>query len=388
MEMKIWQYNVSSITNQLCYTTVMFTKGVKIRIYPTKEQRALIESTFGCCRKVYNDALELRETIHQRGEKCSYVMTSARLTEQKRLPGNEYLRLVDSVALQQSLRDLDRAYTNFFEGRANHPVFKSKRSSRQSYRTINQRDNIRIAGNAIRLPKVGWVKAKVSMGVDATNHVTVKRSSTGKYFVILNVDFKPDVARTGYEDVGIDVGLKSFYVDSNGRSVDNPKFFVAGQRKLRREQRRLARKRKGSSNYSKQRKKVALAHEKVLNQRDDFLHNQSFMLVRENQTICIETLNVEGMLANHRLSKSIADASWSKFFAMLKYKGSWYGSDVISVPTFYASSQTCSCCGEKSSLVKDLKVRKWTCSNCGSTHDRDVNAAINILNRGLEIHER
>ena len=357
----------------------MFTKGVKIRIYPTKEQKMYFENTFGCCRKVYNDALELRETMHQRGERCTYNMTSARLTEQKRLPGNEYFYEVDSIALQQSLRDLDRAYTNFFEGRAKYPVFKSKRDSYQSYRTINQQDNIRLSGNAIKLPKVGWVKAKVSMSVDAINHVTVKRTSTGKYFAVLNVDFEPDVVRYGYDTVGIDVGLKSFYIDSRGRSVDNPKFFVKGQRKLRREQRRLARKRKGSSNYSKQRKQVALAHEKVLNQRDDFLHKQSLMLVRENQTICIEDLNVEGMLANHKLAKSIADVSWSKFFTMLQYKGSWYGSDVVSVPRFYASSQTCSCCGNKNPKVKDLKVREWTCDCCGTYHDRDVNAAKNIL---------
>lgn len=308
-------------------------KGVKFRIYPNKEQKNLIQQTLGCCRFIYNRGLAMRNEAFENGNKIGYFQTSAMLTALKKSEDFAFLKVVDSVALQQSLRDLDRGFVNFFQKRAAHPVFKSKHSSHQSYRTVNQGDNIRIVG---------------------------------KY-------------------IGIDVGIKEFYTDSNGNVVSNPKYLEKSMRKLIREQRRLSRKQKDSKNRSKQRVRVALIHEKITNQRNDFLQKQSTMLIRENQTICIEDLNVKGMIRNHKLAQHIGSVAWSKFFEMLAYKSGWYGNDIIKVPTMYPSSQMCSRCGYKNPLVKNLAVRTWECPVCHTVHGRDINAGINILNKGLQM---
>ena len=360
-------------------------KGVKFRAYPNKDQQNLINQTLGCCRLIYNKGLAMRNDAFESGQKVGYTQTSSMLTDLKKQDEYSFLRDVDSIALQQSLRDLDRGFKNFFEKRAKHPRFKSKHNNRQSYRTINQKDNIRIVGKYIKLPKIGYVKIKQSMDIGHINNVTVEKTPTGKYYVVLNVDFEPEFRQNNGRMIGIDVGIKGFYSDSNGGIIENPKYLEKSSRKLRREQRRLSRKQKGSSNRNKQRIRVAKIHEKITNQRNDFLQKQTTMLVRENQTICIEDLNVRGMLRNHRLAKSISSASWSKFFTILEYKAMWYGNDIIRVPTMYPSSQTCSCCGYKNPLVKNLAVREWECPRCHTIHDRDKNAAINILDKWLSI---
>ena len=360
-------------------------KGVKFRIYPNREQKNLINQTLGCCRLIYNKGLVMRNEAYQNGDKIGYSQTSAMLTELKKSEDFAFLKTVDSIALQQSLRDLDRGFVNFFQKRASHPVFKSKHDNHQSYRTINQGDNIRIVGKQIKLPKLGYVKVRQSMEIGHINNVTVERTPTGKYFAVLNVEFEPVPKPNSGGKIGIDVGIKEFYSDSNGNMVPNPKHLEKSMRKLIREQRRLSRKEKGSSNRNKQRVKVALVHEKITNQRNDFLQKESTMLIRENQTICIEDLKVKNMMRNHRLAKAIASVSWSKFFDMLEYKATWYGNDIIRIPTMYPSSQTCSCCGYKNPLVKNLAVRNWECPECHTKHNRDTNAGINILSKGLHL---
>ena len=358
-------------------------KGVKFRIYPNKVQQKLIMQTFGCCRLIYNKALAMREEAYKQGEKVGYNQTSAMLTALKQ--ELEFLREADSIALQQSLRDLDRAYTNFFQKRAKYPKFKSKHDNHQSYRTINQGNNVRIVGNYLKLPKLGYIKVRQSMAIGKINNVTIERTPTGKYFAVLCVDFEPTYERNNFGVIGIDVGIKEFYTDSNGNVVDNPKHLERTTKKLTREQRRLSRKAKGSNNRNKQRIKVAKVHEKITNQRNDFLHKLSTMLVRENQTICIEDLAVKNMAKNHKLARSINSASWGKFFEMLEYKSAWYGSTVVRIPTNYPSSQTCGSCGYKNMVVKNLSVRKWECPVCHEKHDRDINAARNILSKGLQM---
>lgn len=360
-------------------------KGVKFRIYPNKEQENLILQTLGCCRLIYNKGLDMRDKAYKNGEKANYTQTSAMLTRLKGDSDFSFLKVVDSMALQQSLRDLDRAYQNFFKKRARFPQFKSKHNSHQSYRTLNQCNNIRIVGNYLKLPKLGYVKVKQSMGIGHINNVTVEKTPTGKYFAVLNVDFEPKFKQDNGNSIGIDVGLKEFYTDSNENKVDNPKYLEKSEKKLKREQRKLSRKQKGSKNRNKQRTRVARVHEKVTNQRNDFLQKESTKLVRENQTICIEDLNIKGMIRNHRLAKAISSVSWNKFFTMLEYKATWYGNTIIRVPTFYPSSQTCSKCGQGNPMVKHLWVREWECPFCHTHHDRDYNASINILNKGLSL---
>ena len=361
-------------------------KGVKFRIYPNKEQKNLINQTLGCCRLIYNKGLAaMRNETYKNGGKIGYFQTSTMLTMMKKCDDFAFLKVVDSIALQQSLRDLDRGFVNFFQKRAAHPVFKSKHNHHQSYRTINQDENIRIVGKHIKLPKLGYVKVRQSMEIGHINSVTIERTPTGKYFAVLNVEFEPTPKPTGGKKIGIDVGIKEFYSDSNGNMVPNPKHLEKSMRKLVREQRRLSRKEKESNNRNKQRVKVALVHEKITNQRNDFLQKESTMLMRENQTICIEDLKVKNMMRNHRLAKSIASVSWSKFFDMLEYKAMWYGNDIIRIPTMYPSSQTCSCCGYKNPLVKNLAVRNWECPECHTKHNRDTNAGINILSKGLHL---
>lgn len=327
----------------------------------------------------------MRNDAFENGQKASYTQTSAMLTKLKKQDKFVFLKNVDSIALQQALRDLDRGFRNFFEKRAGHPQFKSKHNNRQSYRTVNQDDNIRIVGKYIKLPKLGYVKIRQSMEVGHINNVTVERTPTGKYFVVLNVDFTPEPRPNDGGVIGIDVGIKEFYSDSNGNTVSNPKYLEKSMRKLVREQRRLSRKQKGSNNRNKQRIRVAKIHEKITDQRNDFLQKQSTMLISENQTVCIEDLNVKGMIRNHRLARSITGASWSRFFTMLEYKAAWYGNNIIKVPTMYPSSQTCSSCGYKNPLVKNLSIRNWECPQCHAKHDRDTNASINILKKGLSV---
>ncbi len=377
-------------------------KGIRFRLYPNKEQQNLINKTFGCCRLIYNKGLDMRERSYNAGNSVGYNKASAMLTELKSQDDYAFLKKVDAVALQQSLRDLDNAYSRFYKRIGKHPKFRSKRNI-QSYRTVNTRNTIRISGKYIRLPKLGYVKFKQSMEVGNIKNATIERTTTGKYFVVLNVEFEPEPKRNNGGLIGIDVGIKHFFTDSNGNTVSNPKYLEKSTKQLHKAQRKLSRMIESHivgyksnrcpiydkplnecRNIQKQRIKLAKIHEKITNQRNDFLQKESTKLIRENQTIVIEDLKVSNMLKNKRLAKSISDVSWSKFFEMLEYKASWYGNTIIRVDTFYPSSQTCTCCGYKNTKIKNLRIRSWKCPKCKTIHDRDINAAKNILKQGIK----
>ena len=361
-------------------------KGMKFRIYPNKTQETIIQKTFGCSRFVYNFGLASRIEEYKNGNSIGYKETCSILTSIKHSEEYSWLREVDNIALQQSLRDLDKAYKNFFKKRASFPKFKSKHNHNKSYRTQNINGNISVVGKHIKLPKLGYVKAKISMPVDGKiKNATIQQAPSGKYFCSLIVEVLDVFYPNNGCVVGLDMGIKTFYTDSNGNSIPNPKTLAKSEKKLVKEQRKLSKKVKGSSNWNKQRIKVAKIYEKITNQRDDFLHKESTRLVRENQIICIEDLNVKGMIRNHKLAKSISDVSWGKFFTMLEYKSALYGTEIIKVPRFYPSSQICSCCGYKNPNIKNLSIRKWTCPACNTYHNRDDNAAKNILKMGLSL---
>lgn len=354
---------------------------MRFRIYPNDMQKELIAKTFGCCRYVYNYYLAFRKGEYERnGIRMSYKDCSADLTLlKKRMP---WLSEVDSIALQSSLKDLDLAYRNFFRGRASgrsigYPRFKSKRNPVQSYKT---KQHIELSDRAIRLPKLGWVKCKVSKHVDGRIlNATVRRNASGKYFVsVCWTDVDIPSLPSSNDTIGIDMGLKDFAVLSDGTRIANPRCYRSLEVRLKRAQRRLSRKQRGSKSYDRQRRIVAGIHEKILNVRRDFLQKTSTGIIRKYGRIGIEDLSVKGMLRNHSLAKSIVDASWSEFFRMIRYKAGWYGRDVRSVDRFYASSQICHTCGFKYVQVKDLRVREWDCPCCNCHHDRDVNAAMNI----------
>ena len=309
------------------------------------------------------------------------------LTELKQQEEYAFLKEVDSIALQQSLRHLDSAFNNFFKKQSKYPRFKSKHNHHQSYRTINQGNNVRIENKKIKLPKLGWVNIVLTMDIGKIHSVTIKRTPTNKYFVSLTVEYEPIQHSNEGCVTEIDMGIKEFYSDNHGNVVHNPKYLERSMKILKREQRKLSRKQKVSNNRNKQRMKVARIHEKVVSQRKDFLHKESLKLVKENQIICIEDLQVKNMIRNHKLAQAIGSVSWSEFFRMLEYKGKWYGTTIVRVPTFYPSSQECHVCGYKNIQVKNLSVRKWECPKCHTYHDRDMNAGMNILNKGLSMLE-
>ena len=368
-------------------------KAYKFRIYPNKQQTILINKTIGSSRFVFNHFLHLWNESYSKTKKgLSYNTCSTMLPSMKKSETYAWLKEVDSIALQSSIKNLEDSFNRFFKKQNKAPRFKSKKNPVQSYTTKSINNNIQIEGNKVKLPKLKWVKFANSREVKGRIlNATISKRHSGKYFVSLLVEETIRELPKTESSVGIDLGIKDFAILDNGTIYNNNKFTYKMEQKLKREQRKLSRrqlqaKKKGVSlfeakNYQKQRVKVARLHEKVMNQREDFLNKISTEIIKNHDVICIEDLNVKGMLRNHKLAKSISDVSWSSFVTKLQYKADWYDKEIIKVDRWYPSSQICSSCGTNTGK-KTLEVRTWTCE-CGAEHDRDINAAINIKNEGL-----
>ena len=359
-------------------------RAYRFRFYPDQQQEKLLARTFGCVRFVYNSILRYRtDAYYQAQIKINYSGANAKLTEIKQLPEFAFLNAVSSVPLQQCLRNQQTAFKNFFAGRAKYPTFKSKKhrqSAEFTYRAFT------FKGGELKLAKCDKplnIKWSRTLPSDPTT-VTVSKDHAGRYFVSCLCEFEPTLLPVTDKKVGIDVGIKDLFVTSAGFKSGNPRHTAKYAAKLAKYQRRLAKKQLGSKNRLKAKVKVARIHAKIADGRLDNLHKLSRRLVNENQVICAENLTVKNLIKNPTLAKHIADASWGEFTRQLAYKANWAGRTYVEIDRFFPSSKRCSCCG----FVKDkllLNVRSWECPECGTTHDRDVNAAQNILAAGLAV---
>ena len=360
-------------------------KAFKYRLYPTAPQADKINQHIGCARFVYNQLLDDRIKVYRETKQRS-KKTYCDLKKEY-----AFLKEADSRALLNARENLDAAYDKFFkESNAGFPKFKSKHKCRWSYTTDNNNGTVRFDGNRIRLPKVGYVKV-----VEHRRHegriltATISHERSGEYYASVLCEIEqPKSLPVTDKVVGIDLGLHDIIVCSDGERVPSPKYFRKSEQRLARVQRAFSRTQKGSNGHEKARLKVARCHQKIKNQRNDFLQKLSTKLIHENQVICLEDLSVKGMERNHKLSKSVTDASFSKFVNMLEYKAEWYGRKVVKIDRFYPSTQLCSGCGYKNESVKGLhvlKVREWICPECGEVHDRDLNATRNILKEGMKV---
>ena len=355
----------------------------RFRLYPNKGQTELLAKHFGCSRFVYNYFLNQRKEQYRiSGKSDNYYAQAKTLTILKKQKETAWLNEVNAQTLQFAIRSLDKAYNNFFKKRTKFPKFKSKHS-KNSF-TVPQTSSV--AGGRLVIRKfTEGIKCRVHRKIKGkVGMVTITKTPSGKYFVSVftEEEYITPIKKTG-KSIGVDIGLKDLVVTSEGEKINNNRYTRKYEYKLAKAQQHLSRKKKSSRGFENQRLKVARLHEKIANSRADYLHKCSISLVRRYDTICIEDLNVKGMTKNHRLSKSITDASWGNFVSMLTYKAEWNDKKVVKVDRYFPSSQTCNVCGYLNKDIKDLSIRKWECPECHSHHDRDINAAINILRFGL-----
>ena len=363
-------------------------KSYKFRLYPNLEQRIFFEKTFGCSRFIWNQMLADRMAHY---EETGESLKNTPAQYKKEFP---WLREVDSLALANVQLNLNKAYKSFFQSKFGFPNFKSKKAA-QSYQTNSQKGLITISEGKIRLPKVCWVKLKLHRQPKGViKSATISKTATGKYFISILCEEEILPLPKTDSNLGIDLGLENFAILSTGDKIGNPKFLTSLSKKLAKEQkilsmRGLLAKKKGvklseSSNYQKQKLKVARLHEKITNQRKDFLHKLSTNLIKNHDVICIEDLASRNLMKNHHLARAIGDVSWYEFVRQLRYKADWYEKKIVTISRWFPSSQLCSSCGVNSGK-KVLSIREWTCVNCGTHHDRDINASLNILKEGLRL---
>ena len=358
----------------------MIRRAYKFRIYPNASQREYFARVFGCVRFFYNKSLSDMNEIYEKTGK------NENITPRRYKKDYPFLKEVDSLALCNAQLNRNKAFKAFFNHQNGFPKYKSKRND-QSYTTNNQ-GGVTLSDNNryITIPKCKRLRIKMHRNFEGTiKSITISKTCDEKYYISLLVETEVNPLKESNKSIGLDLGIKDLVIDSNGKRYKNHKYLSKSMDKLAKEQRKLSHMVKGSNNRNKQRIKVARLHKRIENQRNDYLHKLSKSIIDENQIICIEDLKVKDMEHNNELARNISDASWSRFISMLIYKANWYGRVVVKVPSNYPSSQLCHVCHYQNRNVKDLSIRKWTCPKCGTVHNRDINASINILRKGIEM---
>jgi putative transposase len=366
---------------------MLVQKAVKVQIYPKESDKELLAKHFGARRFIYNKFLEIRQKEYlENAKSLNYYQCSALVTKMKKTSEFQWLNEVNSQTLHAALKDLDGAFDRFFRKIAKFPKFKSKHDPKQSFK-VPQNFVIDWENKTLKIPKFKTpfkFKGSYSGKLVKANSITISRDSCGKYFASIQGIFEIEQKPSTGEIIGIDLGINSLIVDSNGNKIKNEKFLKKRLKKLKYLQRQLSKKKKGSKTRNKARIKLAIQHQKVVNQRNNYLHQVSSQLINDSQVIVLEGLAAKNMLKNRKLAQAISDVSWGSLVSMLKYKAAWHNRQVIEIDRWYPSSKTCSSCSHLMSSL-DISIREWTCPACGAHHDRDVNAAKNILRQGLNI---